>query len=220
MITFYDFAAFSTGVVARLVSHVDVRGVENLPRTGPAIVAPNHRNMADPPLLAAVLPRKIYYMTKQEAWDHSFLGLLSRWFEAFPVRRGEVDLVAYRRALKILEEGKVLGIFPEGHRSRDGRLLPGQPGAIILAQRSGAPIVPVGIHGVSEALSWPGILRRGVISIRVGQPYHPPRGRREQLPELTADLMARIAALLPTYEPNPSVPDLDAPTSDSATPTG
>lgn len=221
MITFYDWASFSTGVVARLLAHVDVRGLENLPRTGPVIVAPNHLNIADPPLIASVLPRKIIYMTKQEAWDHPFLGRIARWFDAFPVRRGEVDLSAYRYALKLLEEGKVLGIFPEGHRSRDGRLLPGQPGAIILAQRSGAPIVPVGIHGVSEALSWPGVIQRRVISIRVGQPYQPARGRREQMADLTADLMSRIAALLPPYQndspaPNPSFPRSDSASSPTA----
>jgi len=66
-------------------------------------------------------------------------------------------------------------------------------------------------------LSWPGIIRRGVISIRVGQPYHPPRARREQLPELTADLMARIAALLPSGAGNQAIPGPSAPTSGSAT---
>jgi len=197
MITFYDFASTSTGLVAHALSRVVVQGLENLPRSGPAIVAPNHLNIADPPILGAFLPRKIHFMVKQEAWDNAFMGLLSRWFDAFPVRRGEADLTAYRYALKVLSEGNVLGIFPEGHRSRDGRLHPGQPGAIILAQRSGAPIIPVGIAGVSEVLSVPGILQRRAIRIQVGEPYYPPRGGRDQIVALTADLMTRIAALLP-----------------------
>ncbi len=197
MITFYDFATFSTGLVAHALSRVEVRGLENLPRTGPAIIAPNHLHIADPPVLGAFLPRKIYFMAKQEAWEHSFMGRLSRWFEAFPVRRGEVDLAAYRHALKILGDGQVLGIFPEGHRSVDGHLQTGQPGAIILAQRSGAPIVPIGIYGVREVLNWPGVVQRRPLRINVGQAFHPARTRREDVPALTADLMSRIAALLP-----------------------
>ncbi|HVC32035.1 MAG TPA: lysophospholipid acyltransferase family protein [Chloroflexota bacterium] len=213
MINFYDFASVSTHAIARLLSHVEVQGLENLPRTGPLILAPNHLHIADPPVLSAFLPRKIYFMAKQEAWGHSFMGLLSRWFEAFPVRRGEADLAAYRYALKLLADGKVLGIFPEGHRSRDGHLQPGQPGAVILAQRAGAPIVPVGIHGVSEVLSRSGVIHRRTLSITVGEPYHPPRVRRDQIPVLTADLMARIAALLPpevgVADPNARPPASD-----------
>lgn len=204
MITFYDFASFSTGFIARALSRVEVTGVENLPRVGPVIVAPNHLHLVDPPVLSAFIPRKIYFMAKQEAWDHSFLGPISRWFEAFPVRRGEVDLAAYRYALKLLAEGKALGVFPEGHRSVGGRLQGGQPGAIVLAQRSGAPIAPVAIYGVREILSWPGIARRHTLHITIGEPYHPARGRREQIPALVADLMDRIAALLPP-EHQPSV---------------
>lgn len=197
MIKFYDFATFSTGLLAHALSRVEVRGLENIPRTGPVILAPNHLHIADPPILGAFLPRKIYFMAKQEAWEHSFMGRLSRWFEAFPVRRGEVDLAAYRHALKILADGQVLGIFPEGHRSHDGHLQAGQPGAIILAQRSGAPIVPVAIYGVGEVLGWPGIIRRRPLRINVGQAFHPSPARREAIPALTSDLMARIAALLP-----------------------
>ncbi|MGH2459581.1 MAG: lysophospholipid acyltransferase family protein [Chloroflexota bacterium] len=197
MIKFYDFATFTTRLLARALSRVEVRGLDNLPPTGPVILAPNHLHIADPPILGAFLPRKIFFMAKQEAWNHSFMGLLSRWFEAFPVRRGEVDLAAYRHALKILSDGQVLGIFPEGHRSRDGHLQTGQPGAIILAQRSGAPIVPVAIYGVGEALHWPGVVRRRTLRINVGEAFHPARARREDVPALTADLMARIAALLP-----------------------
>jgi 1-acyl-sn-glycerol-3-phosphate acyltransferase len=212
---FYDFASFSTGVIARVLSNVQVQGVKNLPRAGPVIIAPNHLHMVDPPVLSAFLPRKIYFMTKQEAWDHSFLGPISRWFEAFPVRRGEVDLAAYRYAIKLLAEGKALGIFPEGHRSRDGRLQPGQPGAIILAQRSGAPIVPVGIWGVSDVLNWPGLIQRRTLHINVGEPYHPALGRREHLPELTSDLMARIAALLPPDRGRHPLPETLTPQSEA-----
>jgi len=206
MITFYDIACVSVSLVTRLLGNIEVRGLENLPRTGAVIIAPNHLHLTDPPILGAFLPRKIYYMAKQEAWDHPFLGLLSRWFEAFPVRRGEADRSAYRRALQVLSEGKALGIFPEGHRSPTGYLQPARPGAILLAQRSGAPIVPVGMWGIREILSWPGVLQRRTLHIVVGEPYHPPPCRREELPILAHDLMVRIAALLPPEHRFPPTP--------------
>ncbi|HLH72296.1 MAG TPA: lysophospholipid acyltransferase family protein [Chloroflexota bacterium] len=196
MINFYSFAKHGTWILAHALGRVEVEGLENLPSKGGVILAPNHLHLADPPVLSAFLPRKIYFMVKQEAWDTPFVGLIPRWFEAFPVRRGEVDLNAYRQALRLLADGQVVGIFPEGHRSVDGRLHAGQPGAVVLAQRSGVPIVPVGIWGIKEVLTHPIVLRQ-TIHLRVGQPFHPTLARRGQLQAAIDDLMARIAALLP-----------------------
>jgi 1-acyl-sn-glycerol-3-phosphate acyltransferase len=206
LIPYYALFAGTTGVVARCISHVEVIGRENFPREGPVILTPNHQTIADPPILGAFLPRKIHYMVKIEAWNAPFFGWLARGFEAFPVRRGEVDLQAYRRALKLLADRKVVGIFPEGHRSMDGRLLPGQPGAILLAQRSGSPLLPVAMTGVTEVLSVPGFALRRTIRIVVGQPYHPAATGRGQTAELTDELMARIAQLLPPQYSLPAPP--------------
>src|SRR5215470_7148000 len=195
---FYTFACISTRIVSKAISRVEVCGVENMPRTGPVILAPNHLHFVDPPVLGAYLPRRIHFMVKYEAWTAPVLGIIVRNYDSFPVHRGEGDLGAFRRALKLLAGGHVVGIFPEGHRSRDGHLQEGQPGAVILAQRARAPIVPVGIWGVREVLHFPGIVQRRTIRIVVGEPYHPPPGGREAVPEATRQLMERIAALLPT----------------------
>src|SRR6476660_9924795 len=152
MIGFYAFAATTTRGLAHLLGHPLVSGLENLPRTGGAIVTPNHLHFADPPVVSAFLPRKIHFMVKKEAWDEPILGLLPKWFEAFPVRRGAIDQVAFRAALQMLANGNVIGVFPEGHRSVNGRLQSGRPGAIVLARRSGAPIVPVAISGVRDVM--------------------------------------------------------------------
>jgi 1-acyl-sn-glycerol-3-phosphate acyltransferase len=201
MIRFYDFATTGTRLIALALARVEVQGLENLPRTGPAILAPNHLHVADPPVLGAFLPRKVFYMVKQEAWETPIGGRISRWFEAFPVRRGEVDLTAYRQALQLLADGQVVGIFPEGHRSPDGKLHAGQPGAVILARRSGAPIIPVGLTGVGEALRFPWVLPRRTIRINVGEAFYPGPARRDQIAAVTQDLMTRIARLLPPERP-------------------
>jgi 1-acyl-sn-glycerol-3-phosphate acyltransferase len=197
VITFYAAASWATGVVARAIADVEVSGVKNIPGEGPVIIAPNHLHIADPPVLAAFLPRKIHYMVKQEAWEARFFGPICRGFEAFPVARGTADLSAYRASLRFLAQGRVIGIFPEGHRSRDGRLQPGQPGAIMLARRSRAPIVPIGIHGIDDALRHPVLIGRRTIRIAVGEPYFPHQEAKRDVAAATQELMERIAALLP-----------------------
>jgi len=197
VIGFYDAASGATGFVARAIAKVEVVGLDYFPREGPVIVAPNHRHIADPPVLAAFLPRKIHFMVKQEAWEARFFGPICRGFEAFPVARGTADLAAYRASLRFLAQGRVIGIFPEGHRSRDGRLQPGQPGAVMLARRGRAPIVPIGIYGIGEALRRPGILGRTVIRISLGEPFYPHLEVKADAEAQTRDLMDRITRLLP-----------------------
>lgn len=197
MTTFYDVAAKTARFLALLLAQTEVQGIENVPSKGAFVVAPNHFHVADPAVLCAFFPRRISFMVKQEAWDTPIFGWLSRQTGAFPVRRGEIDRVAYRRAREILNSGEVLGIFPEGHRSIDGKLQPGQPGAIVLAQRAGVPIVPVALSGICEVLSYPGLVRRQPIRIVIGQPYHPPQNGHAHISEAVNDLMARISELLP-----------------------
>jgi 1-acyl-sn-glycerol-3-phosphate acyltransferase len=195
---FYRFSSTATRVVTyALAARVDLGGIDNLPRSGPVILTPNHLHFADPPVLGGLLPRPIRYMVKQEAWDAPFLRYIVRWYDAFPVRRGEADVGAYRTSLKLLRQGEVVGIFPEGHRSKDGVLQSLHPGAIILATRTGAPIVPLGMSGVREVLGFPGVLRQHVVRVRVGEPYHPEPIKNGDSSEQVAELARRISALLP-----------------------
>ena len=194
---FYAWATSTTRGLANLLSDAVISGVENVTTTGGLIVTPNHLHFADPPIVSAFLPRPVHYMVKQEAWDAPILGLLPKGFNAFPVRRGEADTRAYRMALQLLRTGQVLGIFPEGHRSRDGRLQAGQPGAIVLARRARTPILPVGIWGVKDILSLPGVIQRRQLHIVVGEPYQPPVARHGDVADVTAELMERIERLLP-----------------------
>ena len=200
MVLFYDATTLAMKLALLMLARWRVYGVEHVPRRGPLIVAANHLSLADPPLLSASIPRRIVFMAKDEAYRSLFLGPLVRGFGAFPVRRGEADRAALRRALSVLEAGGVLGIFPEGTRSRNRQLQPGRSGVARIALRSGAPILPVGIAG-TEHIGGPGILLRPAITVRIGQPFHLPGegGRIEgnKLAEYTAMIMDRIAELLP-----------------------
>jgi 1-acyl-sn-glycerol-3-phosphate acyltransferase len=204
VICFYDFAATATGMVARLIANVEIHGQENFPLKGPVIVAPNHQHLADPPILASALPRKIHFMVKEEAWNTLIFGRICRWFEAFPVARGSADLTAYRASLRILSQDRVIGIFPEGHRSPDGYLQKGNAGAVVIARRARAPIVPVGIFGVSQAIKHPGIISRRTIRINVGEPFYPFKEGSRNVADETGELMERIAALLPAEMRRPA----------------
>jgi 1-acyl-sn-glycerol-3-phosphate acyltransferase len=123
-----------------------------LPRTGPVLLAVNHQSYVDPMLAGSALPRPLHFMARRTLFVGTF-GRLIRSVNAFPVDRDRADLQAVREAIGLLERGRCLLIFPEGTRSRDGRLAPMRSGFGMLARRTGAPIVPVYIDGAFRA--WP-----------------------------------------------------------------
>jgi 1-acyl-sn-glycerol-3-phosphate acyltransferase len=177
----------------------EVRGKDHVPTAGPLIIVANHLNMADPPLLGAAIPRRIHFMAKQELFDSRF-GWAMRWFGAFPVRRFEADLAALRAAQGILKEGGVLGMFPEGHRSRGGGMGPPHPGTALIALRTGAPLLPVGITGTEHVRTPLVLLQKPRIRVVIGEPFRLPQARRitaAQVQEGTDEIMRRIAGLLP-----------------------
>ena len=171
-----------------------------IPKSGPLIIVANHLNMIDPPLLSASITRRIVFMAKQELYS-SPGGIFIRLFGAFPVRRGEPDRRALRQAEAVLREGLALGMFPEGTRGRMAQMQRPKAGTSLIALRSGAPILPVGITG-SEAISGPGfIFRRPKITVNVGRPFTLPRREGKvtaaQLDKLSDVIMEHIADLLP-----------------------
>jgi 1-acyl-sn-glycerol-3-phosphate acyltransferase len=177
----------------------EVAGNERVPTDGPLIVVSNHLNNADPPLLGAAIPRRIHFMAKQELFDSRF-GWAMRWFGAFPVRRFEADLAALRAAQGILKEGEAIGMFPEGHRSRTGGMGPPHPGTALIALRTGAPLLPVGITGTERIRTPLVLLQQPRIRVVIGEPFTLAQTRRisaEQVQAGTDEIMRRIAALLP-----------------------
>lgn len=124
-----------------------VDGLDNFPREGKVILYSNHISMLDPIVIGCVLPRKIYFMAKMELFKNPIFGFILKNLGAFPVKRGTADLSAIKNSLQILKQGHVFGIFPEGTRSKKGRIQHFSHGVASIAHRSKAKIIPIGIMG-------------------------------------------------------------------------
>ena len=196
---FYNFASFAVRLVLALVARCSVEGLEHIPSRGAFVLVSNHLNLVDPPVLGALLPRRIVFMAKEELFHTPLIGLLVAWYGAFAVRRGQADRQALRTATSVLDRGQVLGMFPEGHRSETGKMIQAHPGAALIAILSGATVVPVAITGTEAVRSPFSLLRRPRITVRVGAPFkmERARSRKEGLEEATSEMMAHVAALLP-----------------------
>jgi cytidylate kinase len=201
--------------VARAVLRIRFEGDRNLPQTGPLIVAANHASSADPVLIGAFLNAKlgrpVNWLGKRELVEFPLTGWAFRIAGIHPVDREAADLDAFRTAMRILEAGQVLAVFPEGTRSRDGALQQVREGVGMLALRSGAPVLPVAV--IDSDLAWPRgrLLPRfgSRVTVRFGRPFQvdgegpaaaregAKRDRRAATMAATRQVMARIAALLP-----------------------
>lgn len=212
---FYAFARFVVNVVRPLISRLRLVGAENVPQSGPVILAVNHVAWIDIPLASVAIPRVTHYMAKIELFRQPVLGGIMRWLGAFPVRRGEGDRESLRVAERLLSEGKILVVFPEGHRS-GGHLIKAHPGTSLIAMRSGAPVVPVAISGTENVFK----RFRPRVTIEYGKPFYMgssgARRTRDDLARNTDLIMHRIAELLPPeYRGEYALPAADQP----ATPT-
>jgi 1-acyl-sn-glycerol-3-phosphate acyltransferase len=152
--------------LTRLLFDVKVYGEENVPMNGPIVAAANHRSFLDPPMLGTWFPRIVHFMAKEELFKIPVLGWLIAKVHAFPVSRESADIGSFRRALRILKEGGVVGIFPEGTRNVTGEAK-AKGGAVLLAATARCPIVPVGLVRTSLAVRrW----RASHVEVRIGKP--------------------------------------------------
>jgi len=188
--------------VLRTLMQIDDRDLKKVPMQGPLILATNHINSLDAPVgFSHLHPRPLSAFAKIETWNNPVLGLLFDVWKGIPLHRGEVDFEAFRQAQVMLKEKRIMLIAPEGTRSYDGKLNKGYPGIVLLAIRSGAPILPVVFYGNENFKHNLRSLRRTRMTIRVGQPFTLECGKqaltRELREELTDEVMYQIALLLP-----------------------
>lgn len=191
----------------RVMTRFEIRGRENLPQNGPIIAVCNHVHLIDPiSHIISILPRDSIFMAKEELfryWPIPIFRILMDIAEAFPVRRRgtpEERQQAMRYGEKVLAEGLVFGMYPEGTRSKTGQLKEAYHGCAIIALRSGAPLIPVCIWG-TEKLKGIGWLSRPKVTISFGQPFTLPaiegEPTNDQLKSLTEYIMQQLARGLP-----------------------
>ena len=204
----YEVMQTAVPPVAKMLWRPTVVGVENVPRTGPLIVASNHLSFADSLVIPIVAPRQVAFLAKQDYFHGTGpSGALQRgWFTAMgmvPVDRDDTRaaIASLDIALDILASGGAFGIYPEGTRSRDGRLYRGRTGVAHLALTSGAPVVPVGLRGTEELQPVGSrVPRLARVTVRFGKPLDfarrydgVPMGRARR--QVTDEIMTQIGAL-------------------------
>jgi 1-acyl-sn-glycerol-3-phosphate acyltransferase len=147
-------------LLMRLYFRLEARGTEHVPSSGALLLVSNHSSVLDPPLVGGASPRQLSFLAKAELFDIPLFGRFIRAVNARPVRREGSDARALKTALRVLEEGKALLVFPEGTRGPEGSLREAKPGAGMLAVLSGATVVPVLITGSGDALPRGAVLPR------------------------------------------------------------
>lgn len=203
----YSTVRFIIRLLMRLVAHVEVHGMENLPSGGGFIAVANHLGRMDIPLVYYLLDRNdIILLVAEKYRKYRIVRWLVKKLDALWLERFTADFSALRNTLSRLKAGEVLVIAPEGTRSPTGALLPGKPGAGYLAAKSGLPLLPVAVTGTEDALVKAQLKRfkRLSITVRIGPLFQAPsmsgHNREAALQESTDEIMCRIAALLPeTY---------------------
>jgi 1-acyl-sn-glycerol-3-phosphate acyltransferase len=188
-----------TRITCRIIG---MEELQKVPMRGPLIAIANHTGQIEVPLIFAHLqPRPVTGWAKVEAWDNKFLNWVFGVWGLIPVHRGEADMKALKDALKALQEGKILGIAPEGTRNKTGKLIRAMPGTVMVALKSGAPIIPVAHWGGEVYLKNLKRLKRTDFHIRVGEAFMintegiKVTGEIRQL--IADDMMYELAKLLP-----------------------
>lgn len=147
-------------VVRCCAPNLRVTGRKNIPLSGAVMICPNHTSDGDPPLMSASIFRPMWWMGKRELFSIPVVSPLISFWQTFPVDPGSPDRAALRRCEELLNRGNGLVIFPEGRVSPTGELGPILPGAVMIALRTGAPIVPAGIVGIDNILPYTEVVPR------------------------------------------------------------
>jgi len=167
----YGIILFLVKTYLRITHDIRHYGLENIPKSGPAVFVANHTSIIDGFIIGCYLPRKIHYIGKSTEFQtpaKRFFFFLSR---TFPVRRYDTDPIALRNGFRVLRDGELMGIFPEGERTWDGEMLPLRRGVVRFLLSAGVPIVPAAVSGAFENQPrWGGIIERLPMILRVGEP--------------------------------------------------
>jgi 1-acyl-sn-glycerol-3-phosphate acyltransferase len=148
----YSFAKAVCTIILNIFSRWKVEGLEQIPPDGPVILVCNHVSYWDPVLVGCAMPRKVRFMAKAELFSIPVFGKILKLLGAFPIKRGQSDRTALRTALRLLKENEVIGVFPEGTRSKTGKLIPFKSGVNMLAYKAQCPILPMAVINSRKVL--------------------------------------------------------------------
>jgi 1-acyl-sn-glycerol-3-phosphate acyltransferase len=188
----YTFVRVLVSLPTLLIYRVRAIGVENVPRSGALILAPNHFSQMDHFFVGLYLRRKVRFMAKSQMFGPPVLTYIYKHGGVFPVRRGHRDEESFKTAFAILEQDEMLLVYAEGGRSRSGKLGEVKPGIGRIALESGAPIVPVAIHGSEKVRRWKRF-RFPKVTVRFGEPLSFP-AEKEPSRERQLEVAQRIFA--------------------------
>lgn len=186
----YPFGKFLVSTIFYPLYRIKVTGVENFPKDGGVLLCANHIDNLDPPVVGITSPRTVHFMAKEELFHVPILKSILPKVQAFPVKRGMSDREAFRTALKLLRSGEVVGMFPEGTRSKTGELGKGLAGAGFFALKGEAVVMPCAIIGPYK--------RFKRLHVVYGKPIDmtPYRERKASAEEVTEVIMHEIQTLL------------------------
>lgn len=186
----YQFAKHTVKTALTPIYRFETIGKEHFPKEGGVLLCSNHIHALDPPVVGILAPRPVHFMAKDELFHMPILKQLIPHLNAFPVKRGMSDREAMRKAIQLLKQGNVVGLFPEGTRSQDGKLKPGLAGAGFFALKGDAVVVPAAIIGPYKAFKR--------LKVVYGKPLDMTeyRDRKASADEVTVVIMAEIQKLL------------------------
>ena len=198
----YNLVLFLVKTGTSLLCRIDAPNIQSFPPKGPLLAISNHTGQLEVAVFFGQLaPRPITGWAKMEAWDNAFLNWLFNLWGMIPIRRGEADTSALRKAVNALNNGYIFGIAPEGTRNKTGQLKRARPGAVLLATRSDAPILPIAHWGGENFLKNLFCLKRTDFHIRVGKPFkldlEGVKLSREIRQQIADEMMLHIAKLMP-----------------------
>lgn len=193
---FWFCLRWAARIIFSLILNVKLVGRQNIPKEGPYIIASNHLDWTDIPLVPAYMRQRVIYLAKEELFMGR-IGWLVRFLGAIPVKRGEADRQLLRASDELLKKRKILVIFPEGTRSKTRRLAQAHAGMGMIALRAGVPVLPVAICGSEHALK----RFRPRVTVSFGEPLIlQPKGTKitkDDISEATETVMRRVASMLP-----------------------
>ncbi len=189
----YWFTCNIIRIYLKIFKGFTIYGCENVPKTGAFIVVGNHTSYIDPPVLGAGMTRMVRFMAKEELFKNPVINWFLRKLGAFPVKRGKADLEAIKTSLKILKQGGILGLFPEGTRNRTGQLGKAQPGIVKIALKAKVPIVPCGLVNIAN--------KKRPYIVNIGKPitldeFYDRKLSKEESEEVGDLIMGEIAKLI------------------------